>query len=193
MWLGCLCVCVFVRFHLYQWGRRSCRMQYACTFVLPLLFSLSIGILHVTFSIDLKFLWFCICFAFCNLAFPMYASSFTTPSLFLMVHFAFFLILSLSMWFSNYECRLILLENESVRACAYLCVCLCVCVCLFVYLCVFVWEVLGVVVRSSIQALPLVLDGGSGGCWTLRCNHYRPISACYYIRSLFRARMCNHF
>ena len=84
-------------------------------------------------------------------------------------------------------------ENESVRACAYLYVPLCVCVCLFVYLCVFVWGVLGVVVRSSIQALPLVLDGGSGGCWTLRCNHYRPISACYYIRSLFRARVCNHF
>ena len=88
--------------------------------------------------INFEFLAFCFAFYVSNLAIPMYASSFTTPSLFLMVHFAFFLNSSPSIWFSNYECRLILLENESVRACADLCVSLCLCLSICVFMCVCV-------------------------------------------------------
>ena len=133
--------------------------------------------LHFLLYINFEFLAFC--FAFYNILTISYG--------------AFCIFIKLVSFNAVFELWMYGISTwEWVSTHAYLYVCLCVFVCLFVYLCVFVWEVLGVVVRSSIQALPLVLDGGSGGCWTLRCNHYRPISACYYIRSLFRA-IWNHF
>ena len=124
MWLGCLCVCVFVQFHLYQWGRRSCRMQYASTFILPLLRSH----LFAFFYINFEFLAFC--FAFCNILTISYGA-----------FCIFYKLVSFNVVF-NYECRLILRmrlwEWVSAFLCFFVCVSLCLCLSICVFMCVCV-------------------------------------------------------